>query len=127
MAKTKNRPVYLNLLQIHQPVTAVVSIGHRISGVLLFLAVPLLIYLLDLSLQGPQGYARASAVINSGAMRVVAVLLIWSVAHHFFAGVRFLLIDLGIGDELAPARRSAWLVHGATLLVTISAVLVLLL
>ena len=125
MAKTRNRPVYLNLFQIRFPATAVVSIGHRIAGVLLSLMIPLLIYLLDLSLHGPMEYQQALSILHSVWFRVIAVVLIWAFAHHFFAGIRFLVIDLGIRVDEHAVHRSAWLVHGATLVVVLARVLLL--
>lgn len=104
------------------PVTAIVSIGHRISGVLLFVAIPLLIYLLDLSLHGEREYEQALAVLHSTWFRAGATVLVWALAHHFFAGIRFLLIDVGIGVEKPDAHRSAWLVHIAALVTFIAAV-----
>lgn len=122
MAKTRNRPVYLNLFQFRFPATAIVSIGHRIAGVLLFLVIPLLIYLLDLSLRGPAEYERAVALLHSTWFRALALLLVWALAHHFLAGVRFLLIDIDVGVERAAARRSAWLVHVLSIMVVLAAV-----
>lgn len=125
MAKTRNRPVFLNLFQIRLPATAVVSFGHRVAGILLFLMIPVSIYLLDLSLHGPAGYQQALAILASGWFRLPAFIVIWAFAHHLFAGIRFLLIDLDIGVDRAAARRSAFLVHGATITVLLIAVAML--
>ncbi|MCW8889147.1 MAG: succinate dehydrogenase, cytochrome b556 subunit, partial [Sedimenticola sp.] len=54
---TKNRPVYLDLTQFRFPIAAIMSVGHRASGVLMILAIPFLAYILDLSLSGPEGFA----------------------------------------------------------------------
>ncbi|MGB5426966.1 MAG: succinate dehydrogenase, cytochrome b556 subunit, partial [Gammaproteobacteria bacterium] len=66
MPNQRAAPVFLNLFRIHFPVGAVTSIAHRISGVLMFLSLPLLIYLLDISLQGPAGFDRALGYLLSG-------------------------------------------------------------
>jgi len=105
------RPVNLNLLKIRQPITAIVSIGHRISGVLLFLSIPFIIWMLERSLQGPQGFAYVSALFDNSWIKILTLLLAWSAAHHFFAGIRFLLIDIEIGIDLATARTSAMVVN----------------
>jgi hypothetical protein len=64
----KPRPVYLNLFAIRQPVPAVVSFLHRVSGTLLFLAgLPLLLWVLDTSLATPQGYERVGKTLDSTA------------------------------------------------------------
>lgn len=93
------------------PAGAITSIGHRISGVLLFLSLPFLVYLLQRSLQGPDGFAAAVHWVESGWIRAASVLLAWSLLHHLLAGIRFLLIDLGSGVDLPVARRTARVVN----------------
>ena len=105
-----NRPVYLNLLKIRLPLTGIVSFAHRVSGVLLFLFLPFLVYLLDLSVQSEESFASVQQMMNQPLMSLVLILVLWSIAHHFFAGIRFLLIDAEIGVEKAQARLGAWLV-----------------
>jgi len=105
--KPDTRPVNLNLLKIRQPITAITSIGHRISGVLIFLSIPFVIWMLERSLQGPQGFADVSTLLDNSLIEILTLLLAWSVAHHFFAGIRFLLLDMEIGIDLVTARTSA--------------------
>lgn len=105
------RPVYLNLLKIRQPVTAIVSIGHRISGVLLFLSIPLMIWMLDRSLQGEEGFQAVAALLDQPLLKILLLLMAWAGTHHFFAGIRFLLIDVDWGVDLATARRTAAIVN----------------
>jgi succinate dehydrogenase / fumarate reductase cytochrome b subunit len=119
MQNQRSAPVFLNLFRIRFPVGAVTSIAHRISGLLLFLSFPLLVYWLDLSLRGPAGFAEAGAWLRSGCARLVSVVIVWSLLHHLFAGLRFLLIDIGIGVEREPARRSAWTVNALALLLVL--------
>ena len=104
-------PRFLDLLHIHLPVTAVLSIGHRIAGVLLTMAIPGMVYLLGLSLSGPDGFASAAGVFHGEAVRVACAFAIWAFAHHAFAGVRFLLLDLRVGIDRPAARASAWAVN----------------
>ena len=105
--KPDSRPVFLNLLRIRQPVTALTSIGHRISGVLLFLSIPVLIMLLDRSLSGPQGFAEVVEWGESPLIKLVLLLLVWAAVHHFLAGIRFLLLDVDLGIDLETARKTA--------------------
>jgi len=107
---TDKRPVYLNLLKIRLPLPGVISFAHRITGVILFLAIPFAVYLLDQSVQSPQAFASVQQVLDQPLMLLVQVLLLWSLAHHFFAGIRFLLIDAEIGIEKSSARIGSWLV-----------------
>ena len=119
MSMPATRPKYLNLLRIKMPVGAIASIGHRISGVCLFLCIPLLAYLLDLSLQGPDQYARVQAILHSPVVRLLTVLVVWALAHHLLAGIRFLLLDLQLGMQQSTARASAWIVNLGAVIVTL--------
>ena len=107
---TDNRPVYLNLIKIRLPLTGIVSFAHRISGVLLFLFIPFSVYLLDLSVQSAESFAAVKQLLDQPLMLAVQLLILWSIAHHFFAGIRFLLIDAEIGVEKSQARIGSWLV-----------------
>lgn len=111
MPQTASRPKFLNLLLIRMPVGALVSIGHRIFGVFLFLSLPLAAFLLDLSLQGQAGFEQATQLLSSPLLRVVQVVLAWSLVHHLLAGLRFLLIDVDVGVEKPTARASALAVN----------------
>jgi succinate dehydrogenase / fumarate reductase cytochrome b subunit len=112
-------PKYLNLFQIQMPVGAVLSIAHRVSGAVLFLSLPLLVYLLDLSLQGPAGFDQAGRWLDSPPVQVLSLLLVWSLSHHLLAGIRHLMLDLHIGVEKAAARRTAWISNLTALAVTL--------
>jgi succinate dehydrogenase / fumarate reductase cytochrome b subunit len=116
----QKRPVFLNLLRIRQPVTAVVSILHRVSGVLLILLVPILLYFFEHSLQSEASFHEVMAMLQSIPAKVVGLFLAWALAHHLLAGVRFLLLDVDVGVAKASARRGAWLVHGGALLFVLS-------
>ena len=95
------RPVFLDIARIRFPVGAVASMGHRVSGVLLALALPFAVLALQRSLEG-------EAVYFAGWMRLPAALLAWAAAHHLFAGIRHLLMEAQIGSSLPAARRSAY-------------------
>lgn len=112
-----NRPKYLNLFKIHLPVTGMVSLAHRASGVALFLSIPFCVWLLERSLASEQSYAEALALLQQPAVKVLTFIVLWALAHHFFAGIRFLLIDVDIGVEKSASRTGAWLVIVAELLV----------
>jgi succinate dehydrogenase / fumarate reductase cytochrome b subunit len=120
MQNQRSAPVFLNLFRIRFPVGAVTSIAHRLSGLLLFLSFPVLVYWLDLSLRGPEGFTDARAWLDCAGVRLASAVLVWSLLHHLFAGLRFLLIDIGIGVERLPARRSAWAVNALALLLLLA-------
>ncbi len=112
-----NRPKYLNLFKIHLPVTGMVSLAHRASGVALFLSIPFCVWLLERSLASEQSYTEALALLQQPVVKVLTFIVLWALAHHFFAGIRFLLIDVDIGVEKSASRTGAWLVIVAELLV----------
>lgn len=117
--RIKKRPVFLSLFKIRLPVTGVLSIAHRISGVLMALAIPVLICLFALSLESAEGFAQAKAFFTHPIVMLLSIVLIWSLAHHLFAGIRFLLIDIDLGVYKGIARKTAWLVHGLAITTTI--------
>ncbi len=115
MVTDKPAPKFLNLLQIRLPPGGVTSIAHRVSGVFLFFTIPFAAWLFDLSLRDTGGYRQVLDWLHTPLLRLVAALLVWSLAHHLLAGLRHLLLDVGIGVERLPARRSAQLVNFAAL------------
>lgn len=107
---SRRLPVFLNLAQIRFPIGAIASIAHRVSGVLLFIALPVVAVLLDTSLRDEAGFASVRDLISSPLAVVAAGVLVWALVHHVLAGIRHLLMDVGIGGELERARASARLV-----------------
>ena len=101
------RPVYLNLLRIHLPVSGWVSILHRLSGGLLFLAVPFGVWGLSQSLSDEAGFRRVTELIGHPLGKLFLATLIWAFAHHLFAGLRHLALDVHWGLDLRHARRSS--------------------
>ncbi len=124
--ENKKRPVFLDLTRIDMPVMAVLSVAHRITGIVMFLSIPAVIYLLGLSLNSPQGYEKVTSLFDSGLFRLVLLMALWCFAHHFFAGIRYFMLDLDIGVDVVNGRKSAWCVLGAGLLVTVIGMVVML-
>jgi len=107
----RRRVVFLNLAKIQMPVGALTSITHRVTGLLLAFGTPFCIYLLDLSLQGPLGYAQVIGMLDDVWVKGAMIVLAWALAHHLLAGIRHLLSDIDIGSQLPAARHSAWIVN----------------
>jgi len=108
----KDRPVYKNiglaqLIKYRLPWAGKVSILHRISGAVLFLMLPFLLYLLDQSLASELSYQKFQAITSNVLIKLICLGLIWAFLHHFCAGIRYLLLDLEIGVEKVDANRSA--------------------
>lgn len=115
-AQKKTRPKYLSLpaivFEIRLPVPGWVSLLHRVSGALLFFPFTAwLLYLLDQSLASEQGFQYVrERYLDLPLVKLALLAAVWAYAHHFFAGVRFLFLDLHKGVDLASARRTAVLV-----------------
>ena len=106
------KPVYRNiglaqLIHYRLPWAGKVSILHRISGAVLFLMLPFILYLLDQSLASELSYQKFQAITNHILVKIICLGLIWCFWHHFCAGIRYLLLDLEIGVEKSESNRSA--------------------
>ena len=118
-AAHKPRPKYLNLVEIRLPLPGWVSILHRISGALLvFPFTAWLLYMLDVSLASEAGFETLQRYLALPLVKAGMLLFIWAFCHHFFAGIRYLLLDLNKGVELRAARASSAAVLVASLLLT---------
>jgi len=115
----KKRPKNLDLTTIRLPLPGKVSILHRVSGVGLFLFLPVLLWLFSASLGSADTFAAFRSVFSSLPAKVVLAGLLWAFVHHFCAGIRFLLLDLHIGIEKEPARKSAAVVFAVSIPLTL--------
>jgi len=116
----RRRPLWFNLSPLNLPVPGLVSIFHRVSGVLLFIGLIAFLYLLDLSLGSDAGYARAGELLRNPVSKLLVVASIWALLHHMCAGVRHLFLDIDVGTSLHVARRSAFAVFIVSLLMAAS-------
>ncbi|MGQ0545106.1 MAG: succinate dehydrogenase, cytochrome b556 subunit [Betaproteobacteria bacterium] len=124
-AAKKLRPKYLNLrallFEIRLPLPGWVSILHRISGALLvFPFAAWLLYMLDASLASEAQFRAVLVYLQLPLVKAGMLVFIWAYCHHLCAGIRFLLLDLNAGVELAPARRSGVAVLVVSLALTAS-------
>lgn len=126
----KPRPGPMKLtdaLQYRLPVAGVVSILHRISGALMFVLLPFIIWLFDTSLSSEVSYERFSAAFTVGLgplpgvlVKLVVLVLIWAYLHHFVAGVRHIWMDATHSVTKEQGRSSAMFTIGASLLLTVA-------
>jgi succinate dehydrogenase / fumarate reductase, cytochrome b subunit len=114
----KKRPKHLALYQIKLPLPGVVSIFHRASGLLLFLALPLLLLMLQESLRSAASYAGLAELLKTPLARMAMLGLLWAFLLHFCAGLRYLAIDAHFLKSLRQARESSMVVLVASLLLT---------
>ncbi len=126
MQNNKNRPVYLNLFAIHLPITGLISVLHRVTGVLWVLLLPLSLALFQRSLENEAGYTQVRTLLSGMPARLALLVALWLFAQHLFSGLRHLFLDLDIGVSLKSARSSAAWTFVASAVVTLLAALWLL-
>lgn len=119
---SQRRPIHLDLTRIHMPVTAIVSILHRVSGVILFLALPFLLAGFEGLLRSQQSYDNVVGWLQSPFGKLTSISMAVLFALHLAAGTRHLLLDLRIGLSRPAARRGAFGVLLFTLLILMVAV-----
>ncbi|AOJ05172.1 MULTISPECIES: succinate dehydrogenase, cytochrome b556 subunit [Burkholderia] len=96
----KPRPEYRNIgfgditLKYRMPLAARVSILHRVSGALLFLFLPFLLYLFDQSLTSELSFEVFKAFLSNIVVKLIVLALSWAFLFHFCAGVRHLMMDM---------------------------------
>jgi len=121
----KPRPQFRNIsvpqiLSYRLPLPGKVSILHRVSGALLFLCLPLVILpLFAMSVVSESGFAAMATVLANPVVKLVLLVLLWGYLHHFCAGIRYLILDLHIGLEKEAAKKSAGVVLGVSLALTL--------
>lgn len=115
----KPRPVFLEIPNIRLPIPGIVSILHRISGVALFVMLPVLLYLLSGTLSRESAFETYRAIVSNPLVKLILIGVLWAYLHHLFAGIRFLLLDAHKGLELNTARNTAKLVFVAALVLTV--------
>lgn len=122
---SKPRPQFRNLsipqiMSYRLPLAAKSSILHRVSGALLFLCIPLVILpLFALSVTSPESFAEMRAWVANPVFKIVLLALAWGFLHHFCAGIRYLLLDLHMGNDKHTGKKTAGVVFGVSLALTL--------
>ncbi|KGS14247.1 MULTISPECIES: succinate dehydrogenase, cytochrome b556 subunit [Pseudomonas syringae group] len=114
------RPVNLDLRTIKLPVTAYTSILHRISGVILFVGIAIMLYAMDKSLASEEGFGEVKAYMTSPLAKLVIWGLLSALLYHMVAGIRHLIMDSGVGETLEGGKL------GSKIVIAVSVVLILL-
>jgi succinate dehydrogenase / fumarate reductase cytochrome b subunit len=101
------RPVNLDLTTVKFPVTALASITHRVTGVVLLAGILILLWMLGMSLHSQESFNELQELMS----KIYAKLILWAIlaalAYHFVAGLRHLLMDLGFWETLSGGKASA--------------------
>ncbi|MCV6626144.1 MAG: succinate dehydrogenase, cytochrome b556 subunit [Cellvibrionaceae bacterium] len=108
-----NRPVNLDISTIKLPITAYVSILHRASGVALFAGVAILLWMLDKSLTSAAGFAELQETMSQPLVKLIVWLTLAGLVYHMIAGIRHLIMDTGIGEDLESGQKGAKIAIGA--------------
>lgn len=108
--QTRKRPKNLNLLTIRLPVNAIISIMHRMSGMVLFLTLPAVLWALSQSVQSESGYIALVWMLQHWLAKLFLIGLSCTFFHHFYAGLRHLGMDVHWMTSLQKARFSSRLV-----------------
>ncbi len=114
------RPVNLDLTQFDFPLPALTSIVHRITGVALFVGVAFMMYALELSLSGEEGFKLIGEYLDSFLAKLICWGIVSALLYHLVAGCKHLLMDIGIGETLEGGEL------GAKATIAISSVLIVL-
>ncbi|MFJ1301356.1 succinate dehydrogenase, cytochrome b556 subunit [Bordetella genomosp. 5] len=121
----KPRPQFRNIsipqiLSYRLPLAGKLSILHRISGALLFFCLPLVIIpLFGASVTSAETYAQVAQYAGNPLVKLVFLVLIWGYLHHFCAGIRYLALDLHIGIDKQSSKKTAGVVFGVSLALTL--------
>jgi succinate dehydrogenase / fumarate reductase cytochrome b subunit len=113
------RPVNLDLTSLKYPPMAIVSILHRISGIALFLLMPVMLYLLNLSLRSEASFGELQVQLLNPWWKFVLWVFCSALVYHLLAGIRHIIMDLGWGETLSASRKTAL---GVVLLAVLSTV-----
>ncbi|KAF0814138.1 Succinate dehydrogenase cytochrome b556 subunit [Andreprevotia sp. IGB-42] len=116
---SKTRPKHLDLRVIKFPLPSIVSGLHRISGALLALSIPFVLYALAGTLSSAERFDAFRACISHPVVKLALLVLLWGFLHHACAGIRFLMMDIHKGVDLPTARLTAKIVMVVSLLLTV--------
>jgi succinate dehydrogenase / fumarate reductase cytochrome b subunit len=123
-ATSKKRPEFRNIhisqiVAYRLPPPGMVSIMHRASGALMFLLLPLVLWLFDLSLTSETSFEALKSFTGGWFVKLVVLALAWSFLHHLIAGIRYLALDLHLGVDKESANKSALVVYAISLPLTL--------
>ncbi|MBU3598945.1 succinate dehydrogenase, cytochrome b556 subunit [Polynucleobacter sp. 30F-ANTBAC] len=106
MPEFRNIHVF-DLMKYRLPWAGKVSILHRVSGLLMFILIPFVLYLFEQSITSEVSFVTFKSVLAHPIIKLVVLALIWAYLHHFCAGIRFLMLDLHKGIDKASSAKTA--------------------
>tara|TARA_R110001599_G_scaffold57631_14_gene158733 strand:+ start:3359 stop:3751 length:393 start_codon:yes stop_codon:yes gene_type:complete len=121
IAVNSKRPVNLDLRTIKLPVTAWTSIAHRISGIIMFVAIAFMLWTFDMSLDSERGFEQVQSILQHPFVKLLTWGVLSALLYHLIAGVRHLVMDAGVGEGLESGKR------GSQVVIVISVIVIVLL
>jgi succinate dehydrogenase / fumarate reductase cytochrome b subunit len=115
----KKRPINLDLGSMKFPPMAIASVLHRVSGIILFILLPVMIFLLGQSIQSEETFNEIKIKLSEPCYKLVLWAFTAALAYHLLAGIRHMIMDLGLGESLCAGRRSSILVIALAVVSTI--------
>ena len=115
----QNRPINLDLRTLHFPVMAITSIMHRVSGIIIFVCLPLMIYWLQLSLASNESYDHMLELLDKSYDKLILWGFLSALVYHFMAGIRHMIADFGYGETVVVAKKTAGLLLILTVITTV--------
>ena len=117
---SRQRPKYVDINLLHLPMPGLVSIFHRVTGVVMFMfLIPAVLFVLQCTLGSEAGFNEWKSVFAHPLAKLILLGFVWCYMHHLFAGVRYLLLDVHVGIALEPARTSARIVLASGVIATV--------
>ena len=117
---SRQRPKYVDINLLHLPMPGLVSILHRITGVVMFMfLIPAVLFVLQCTLGSETGFNQWKSIFALPLAKLILLGFVWSYMHHLFAGIRYLLLDVHVGIALEPARMSARIVLALGVIATV--------
>jgi succinate dehydrogenase / fumarate reductase cytochrome b subunit len=104
------RPRNLDFTTLRLPLPAITSILHRISGVFIFAGIAVLLWLFDESLASAEGFAQVEQWLDMATVKLIVWSIVAGLIYHLLAGIKHLLMDMGIGETLEGGLMGAKLV-----------------
>jgi len=114
------RPKNLDFSTLRLPLPAITSILHRISGVFIFAGVAVLLWLFSESMSSSEGFARVGSWLSMPITKILVWAILSGLLYHLIAGIKHLVMDLGIGETLAGAQTAARLVVALSIIAIVA-------
>lgn len=114
------RPIYLSLTRFAWPFTAIASITHRVTGVVLVAGVGYLLWLVSMALESPEGFVAAQSLLAAPLAKLLLIAVIAALLYHLFAGIKHIFMDFHVGDNFAAAKASSIFVFVLTAVATVA-------